>query len=524
MSWKTESLGKLLAPSGNTRAKTVDLPILSITMHDGLVDQSEKFRKRVASRDISNYRVVYTNELVVGFPIDEGVLGFQTKYPAAVVSPAYGIWKLRRPEETHIPFIEGYLRSSEARNIYASKMRGAVARRRSITREAFLEIEIPFPPFDKQRKIAEVLDKAATLRSQRQESLQHTEKLIQSIFLDMFGDPVENPKDWEVVSFEEEMEKISYGTSIKCSDVAEKGSRTVLRIPNVASGRIGWNNLKYASLSASEWSSLKLTSGDILFVRTNGNPSMVARTAVFEGDYEAAFASYLIRVRLKPGSKLKAEFVNFVLSMPSWRVQLLKLARTTAGNYNINTQAIKGLEIIAPDMEAQNRFCQAVNNQRDLVKALDEYLLEADSLFFSIQQRAFRGELDLSRLTLDDEVESTAHPLVSQPPAVEGRFKRPGSFIAPPEIEAQMLAFEDWLDMGPGNPIPWSEDFFKYRILSQVLIPPFSFNEIWEAVNYDMGDANYEDVKAKVFEYVEAGIVEQQFDMERKEIVFYPRP
>ena len=196
MTWKTESLGNLLAPSGSIRAGSQDLPILSITMRDGLVDQSEKFKKRIASGDISKYRIASRNELVVGFPIDEGVLGFQTKYPAAVVSPAYGIWKLKRPSDTHIPFVEGYLRSSEARNIYATKMRGAVARRRSITREAFLEIEIPFPSLDEQRKIAAVLNKADTLRRQRQESLQLTEKLLKSVFIDMFGDPQTNPRNW----------------------------------------------------------------------------------------------------------------------------------------------------------------------------------------------------------------------------------------------------------------------------------------------------------------------------------------
>src|SRR5260370_40190782 len=187
MGRKTEPLGNLLPPAGNPRAGKQDLPLLSITMRGGLVDQSSKFKKRVASRDISNYRVVYTNELVVGFPIDEGVIGFQTRYPAAVVSPVYGIWKLKRPAEMHIPFIERYLRSSEARQVYAKKMRGAVARRRSINKEDFLDIEIPFPPLDEQKRIATVLDKANTLPPQRQESLQLTEQLLGSAFLETFG-------------------------------------------------------------------------------------------------------------------------------------------------------------------------------------------------------------------------------------------------------------------------------------------------------------------------------------------------
>ena len=83
MSLTTEKLGNLLAPSGHDRGGSKDYPVLSITMHEGLIDQSAKFKKRVASSNTSSYRVVYANELVVGFPIDEGVLGFQTLYPAA---------------------------------------------------------------------------------------------------------------------------------------------------------------------------------------------------------------------------------------------------------------------------------------------------------------------------------------------------------------------------------------------------------------------------------------------------------
>ena len=60
---------------------------MSITMNDGLIDQGDKFKKRIASADISKYNRVYKNDLVIGFPIDEGVLGFQTKYDVAAVSP-----------------------------------------------------------------------------------------------------------------------------------------------------------------------------------------------------------------------------------------------------------------------------------------------------------------------------------------------------------------------------------------------------------------------------------------------------
>lgn len=111
-----------------------------------------------------------------------------------------------------------------------------------------------------------------------------------------------------------------------------------------------------------------------------------------------------------------------------------------------------------------------------------------------------------------------------EPIEVQSRYNRPGSFIAPPEVETQMIALEDQLDFGKGDSIPWDENYFKFRTISQVLRPPFSFREIWEAIEYDIEGGNYETVKEKVFDYVAAGILEQQFDEERKEIVFHPRP
>jgi len=139
----TFKIGDLIELSGKDKVgDEQDTPVMSITMHEGLIDQKDKFKKRVASKNISKYRKVYRNELVVGFPIDEGVLGFQTKYECAAVSPAYKIWRLKR-EDVNVIVLEMILRSNVMREVYKSKMQGAVDRRRSIPNDVFLEIEIP---------------------------------------------------------------------------------------------------------------------------------------------------------------------------------------------------------------------------------------------------------------------------------------------------------------------------------------------------------------------------------------------
>ena len=116
-------------------------------------------------KDISKYKKVYMNELVVGFPIDEGVLGFQTKYEYAAVSPAYKIWRLKR-HNIDVRVIEMILRSGSMREIYKSKMQGAVDRRRSIPNDVSLDIEIPVPSSNIIRKIIKRFDELAAAKQQ----------------------------------------------------------------------------------------------------------------------------------------------------------------------------------------------------------------------------------------------------------------------------------------------------------------------------------------------------------------------
>ncbi len=152
-------LGDILELSGKEKVGDRNVPILSVTMRNGLVDQSDKFNKRIASEDISGYKLIYKNQLVVGFPIDEGVLSFQQRYDIAAVSPAYDIWEIKEGSNVNINYMEYVLRSDKSREIYKSKMIGAAGRRRSIPKDIFLDIQIPLPPLEVQNEIVEKIEK-----------------------------------------------------------------------------------------------------------------------------------------------------------------------------------------------------------------------------------------------------------------------------------------------------------------------------------------------------------------------------
>lgn len=148
------SLKQIIELSGSERAGETKPPLMSITMENGLIDQQDKFKKRIASSNISNYKIVKRYELVVGFPIDEGVLGFQMKHDIAAVSPAYKVWKVIN-SNVDILFLEILLRSNKMREIYKQLMQGAVDRRRSIPDDIFLSIKIPIPNKEVQKKVIE---------------------------------------------------------------------------------------------------------------------------------------------------------------------------------------------------------------------------------------------------------------------------------------------------------------------------------------------------------------------------------
>ena len=84
-------------------------------------------------------------QLVVGFPIDEGVLSIQNKYDNAIVSPAYNIWDIAEPNIEPI-YLEKYLRGPRSLDFYKKKLRGSTARRRSLPPDVFLDYSIPLPP------------------------------------------------------------------------------------------------------------------------------------------------------------------------------------------------------------------------------------------------------------------------------------------------------------------------------------------------------------------------------------------
>jgi len=257
----------------------------------------------------------------------------------------------------------------------------------------FNRFEIPLPALSEQKRIAGILDQADGLRRKRQQALALTDQFLRSTFLDLFGDPVTNPKQWPVVCLNDLFVEMKYGTSTKCTESRDGDALPVLRIPNVVGGQVNRENLRFASLPNNETAKLRLKVGDMLFVRTNGNPDYIGRCAVFDGGDATLFASYLIRARIGKDAKCRAHFLKDLMSFPTYRSVVLRVARTTAGNYNMSTQGLKDLRLPLPPTALQDRYLTIANHMNGLRTKASSDSQHLDALFDSLVQRAFRGEL-----------------------------------------------------------------------------------------------------------------------------------
>jgi type I restriction enzyme S subunit len=291
-------------------------------------------------------------------------------------------------------YVFHFLRQDYIRIAGERRMTGSAGQRR-VPLDYLASLELPLPPLSEQKRIAEILDGAEALRSKRRAALALLDELTQSIFLDVFGDPSERIVSGGI-EFGSVVEEFRYGTSNKSGS---NGFLT-LRIPNVIGASIELTDLKLVQVDDAEFSRLRLLHGDLLFVRTNGNPDNVGRCAVFEENLiadsgcdpkEFIYASYLIRARLK--SSVMPVFIRELMLTFEGRKNLRAAAKTSAGQYNINTQGLGSLPIFVPPIDLQRIFVDRVQVVNGLKAVLEKSQSELDQLFASLQHRAFRGEL-----------------------------------------------------------------------------------------------------------------------------------
>lgn len=268
---------------------------------------------------------------------------------------------------------------------------GTRAAQAGFNKDDFSNLLIPLPPLEVQKQIAAVLEKADQLRKDCQQMEQELNSLAQSVFIDMFGDPVTNPKGWEVGVIGQLLDSVNYGTS-------EKSSEDILQYPVLRMNNItyegGWDfsSLKYMNLDKDDEDKYLVHKGDLLFNRTNSK-ELVGKTAVYREDKPMAYAGYLVRSRCNGNAN--PEYIAAFMNSKYGKQTLQSMCKSIVGMANINAKEFQKIKIALPPVKLQDQYANYVSKIQMRLIDLKVQKVECENNFNSIMQRAFKGELNL---------------------------------------------------------------------------------------------------------------------------------
>ena len=258
------------------------------------------------------------------------------------------------------------------------------------------KIQVPLPPLAEQKRIAGILDAADALRVKRREALVQFDALLQSTFLDLFGDPVTNPLGWRVGPLEDYFSKTRagtccgpFGSALKKREYVENGI-PVWGIDNVKPNQfIQDRSLFITPAKFAQLRRYSVETGDILISRAGTVGRMCVAVPTVE---QSIIGSNLIRLTLNPAAMSPVYFAS-LYTFCGERLPGLRASGDDRSYSFLNTTRLKSLVVPLPPLDLQLRFAAIVESVEEQKGRQRAHLAELGTLFASLQYRAFRGEL-----------------------------------------------------------------------------------------------------------------------------------
>ncbi|WP_017446218.1 restriction endonuclease subunit S [Gayadomonas joobiniege] len=295
--------------------------------------------------------------------------------------------KLRKKIDVDISYVQ-YAIASPVVQRFIQNSSGATVGTYTISRAR--ETEIPLPPLDEQKRIAAILDKADSVRRKRQQAIDLADDFLRSVFLDMFGDPVTNPKGWEVKTLGDIASSFQNGIG-KNKEFYGKGHK-VANIGDLYE-KPYFSPVKYSLLEVSDKEIEKylLQEGDLLFVRSSVKRDGVAFCSAYDSSEPCLFSSFMIKMSVN-SPDVDSKFLSIQLRTNSQRRKLID-ASNTATITNINQEGLSKIKVVLPPIEKQLQFLKVVKkiNEFDCLALGSTNKLQEN--FHSLSQKAFAGEL-----------------------------------------------------------------------------------------------------------------------------------
>ncbi|MDO6718698.1 restriction endonuclease subunit S [Psychrosphaera sp. 1_MG-2023] len=263
---------------------------------------------------------------------------------------------------------------------------------KEVSKKVVEEFEIPLPPLEEQKRIAAILDKADAIRRKRQQAINLADDFLRNVFLDMFGDPVTNPKGYEKVC-------LGQVCTIKGGKRIPKGEKLVkentgypyIKAGNIKNGKVNSNKLEYVPHHVREKiARYTVDAGDVCLTVVGANigdvgvvPDELHSASLTENANKLLIQNKKIITNFYLASALQMDFIQNQIKSKTMAVGVPKLALFR----------IEQLEILIPPTELQKRFESIVNTVDSYLGRLSLNQGLCDTQFLALSQKAFAGEL-----------------------------------------------------------------------------------------------------------------------------------
>ena len=245
---------------------------------------------------------------------------------------------------------------------------------------------VELPVIEEQKNIVSKLDKILEVIDNQNKQLELLDEAIKARFVEMFGDPEDNPFEWDKMPLSNIMLNANNGMARRGND--ENGN-IVLRLVELQDGYIDYSNPNRICLNENEKKRYLLKNNDFLFARVNGNPDNVGRCAVFHDIGEDVYHNdHIIRVHFNE-ELLNGVFASELINSNFGKRQLKKRIKTSAGQYTVSQDGIGAIVSIVPPLELQNQFASFVEEIDKSRSRIQKSLEASQELFDSLMQEYF---------------------------------------------------------------------------------------------------------------------------------------
>jgi type I restriction enzyme S subunit len=267
-----------------------------------------------------------------------------------------------------------------------------------LNRDDVYRIKIPFPTTDDQTRIATLLSKVESLIAKRKKSIADLDELLKSIFWKIFSIKGEGFKKWEIDNLSKHSEIVSGVAKGKKYNKTKLIEIPYLRVANVQDGFLNLDEVKTIFVSEREIDKCLLRSGDVLLTE-GGDPDKLGRGSVWEGQIDGCIhQNHIFRVRINNNKVLNPKYLSGLIGSVYGKSYFLKSAKQTTGIASINSTQLKKFPVILPPINLQNKFADIVEKVKNLKEKYQKTLNDFESLYGALSQKAFKGELDLTRI------------------------------------------------------------------------------------------------------------------------------